>query len=109
MSISLQASPTTTAQRGEATIQPAYFTSSIFVKALREDIQSLANIFSERYYKGLDTVPESSDLRPFALFKELWIEMGWQWLHLKILEPRARESFLYTVLRLFAGMCIAFP
>lgn len=103
MSISLQLSPSTSAQRGEATVQPAYFTSSAFVDALRDDLQTLVKIYSEKYNEHLNTPRQVNDIKPFGLFKEVWSGLGWQWLHLKILEPRARESFLSTVLRLFIG------
>ena len=116
MSLSLQPTPSSAAQRGAASIQPAYFTSSLFVDALREDISQLSDVYSHRYRLAFlsgnnDSASTSgsssndSGLRPFGLFKEVWMEQGWQWLHLKMLEPRARETFVSVVLRTFLGQC----
>ena len=87
------------AGRGDVSIQPAYFTSSLFVNPLREDIADLVQEFDQQ----LKFRPEA---RPFAVFKSLWVEHGWSWLHLKVLEPRAREMFLDVVLRLFLGVLL---
>ncbi|EIN14051.1 hypothetical protein PUNSTDRAFT_56854 [Punctularia strigosozonata HHB-11173 SS5] len=90
--------PATTASRGEIALQPSYFTSSLYVHAIREDIERLVRLFSARYLS-------SPGLGPFALFKQLWVEEGWCWLHLKVLEYRARDTFLATTLRLFSERC----
>ncbi|KAH8119947.1 hypothetical protein DFH11DRAFT_1557421 [Phellopilus nigrolimitatus] len=104
MALTLNAAPSSAAPRGDATVQPAYFTSSLFVDALRVDVRELARVFTEDYSNAatnartaIGTVP----LKPFALFKAAWIRLGWQWLHLKVFEPRARETFVNVVLRLF--------
>lgn len=105
MDQTLQIAPSSSAPRGEVAIQPTYFTSSLFIDALRADVRELERIFSRTYH----TEPDGSDgtdkgtREPFKLFKELWRSLGWQWLHLKVLEPRARESFLNDVLRIFLG------
>ncbi|OCB87846.1 hypothetical protein A7U60_g4980 [Sanghuangporus baumii] len=106
MSQTLQVAPSSGASRGEVAIQPAYFTSSLFVDALRADIRELERIFSRTYHTHLDELVESNGantrtLEPFILFKQLWSRLGWQWLHLKVLEPRARETLLNAVLRVF--------
>ncbi|KAL5533999.1 hypothetical protein ACEPAG_459 [Sanghuangporus baumii] len=106
MSQTLQVAPSSGASRGEVAIQPAYFTSSLFVDALRADVRELERIFSRTYHAQLDELVDSNGantktLKPFILFKQLWLHLGWQWLHLKVLEPRARETFLNTVLRVF--------
>ena len=87
------------AGRGDLSIQPSYFTSSLFVNPLREDLCNLAQEFD----KQLKAQPEA---KPFHIFKHIWIEQGWSWLHLKILEPRARAMFLSVTLRLFLGMLV---
>jgi hypothetical protein len=86
--------PASTASRGEIALQPSYFTSSLYVETLREDIGDLIKIFLGRFRPLFD-------LRPFALFQEIWLEEGWSWLHLKALESRARDIFLQVTLRLF--------
>ncbi|KAH9937044.1 uncharacterized protein B0H18DRAFT_1081338 [Fomitopsis serialis] len=65
------------AVRGDITLQPSYFTSSL-------------------YY--VETWPPT---QPFALFKRLWSDQGWCWLHLKVLDARARETFVNVTERLF--------
>ncbi|KAK0506277.1 hypothetical protein EDD18DRAFT_1122743, partial [Armillaria luteobubalina] len=87
----MSVAPTTT---GRLCLQPAYFTSSVYVNAVREDIASLVKSFEEQY-------SNSSQSCPFKLFKEIWCSQGWQWLHLKIFDPRGRDAFLHTTLRLF--------
>ncbi|KAK0205735.1 hypothetical protein IW262DRAFT_671015 [Armillaria fumosa] len=74
----MSVAPTTT---GRLCLQPSYFTSSVYVNAVRDDIAILSC--------------------PFKLFKEIWCSQGWQWLHLKIFDPRGRDAFLHTTLRLF--------
>lgn len=102
----LHVAPSSAAPRGDLAVQPAYFTSSLFVDALRADVRELERVFSKHYYAQLKTQSDSDapPVKPFALFKLLWKSLGWQWLHLKVLEPRARESFVSVVLRLFLGM-----
>lgn len=41
--------------------------------------------------------------QPFAYFKQVWKDLGWPWLHFKVLDGRARETFIRTVLRCFSG------
>ena len=120
MSLSLQPTPSASTQRGVLSIQPAYFTSSLFIDALRTDIQQLASVFSLRYQVAFlvsdgARLPEPTSSSssggcssPFTLFKELWEEYGWNLLHLKVLEIRARETFISVVLRSFLGQCSLF-
>lgn len=86
-----------TTNRGEPRLQPNYFSSSIFVKAFRDDITSLIHTYHETYAK--DQSPE-----PFSLFKQLWVSLGWKLVHLKITENRARDAFLEAVCRMFLGV-----
>ncbi|KAI0669784.1 hypothetical protein C8Q78DRAFT_144601 [Trametes maxima] len=84
--------PEPSVSRGDITIQPSYFTSSLYVNPLREDISTLIRAFSVQCEKTM---------RPFELFKQLWIEQGWSWLHLRIHDGRARQSFIKVTERLF--------
>ncbi|KAI0375113.1 hypothetical protein BV20DRAFT_985413 [Pilatotrama ljubarskyi] len=84
--------PEPSASRGEVALQPSYFTSSLYVDALREDISGLINSFSKQYNEAI---------RPFELFKKIWVDQGWSWLHLRIFGGRSRQAFLRTTQRLF--------
>ncbi|EMD42149.1 hypothetical protein CERSUDRAFT_42273, partial [Gelatoporia subvermispora B] len=85
--------PAPSATRGEITLQPSYFTSSLYVYPFREDLFDLILRFSECYaiHPG----------QPFAVFKKLWSDYGWCWLHFKVFDSRAREAFIKTTERLF--------
>jgi hypothetical protein len=89
--------PGPSASRGEITLQPTYFTSSLYVNPCRQDFAALIQKFTEKY---LETSPKL----PFALFKSVWSELGWSWLHFKVFDARARDSFLHVTLRIFCGM-----
>ena len=82
--------------RGELILQPNYFTSSIYVKALRHDI----SILILRYH---ETYSQSASSTPFSLFKSLWLNQGWNCLHFKVFDDRSRRTFLDITLRLFIG------
>ncbi|KAI0348534.1 hypothetical protein BDW22DRAFT_1424690 [Trametopsis cervina] len=172
--------PAPSVTRGDITLQPAYFTSSLFVDPLRGDIAKLVQNFTQAYLQGhvavrsvngersaagmgpdenvsmqvtgeggrtatatnrsFETtpsadatqsnstlvpiatsvlgmadespatggrsssaeVPASLHPQPFELFKQLWRTQGWSWLHLRVFDGRARESFVTVVLRLFS-------
>jgi hypothetical protein len=81
--------------RGNVALQPSYFTSSVYVKALREDITTLVHNFHEQY--------KEDNTKPFALFKTLWNAQGWKWMHFKVFDSRTRETFLNVTVRLFLG------
>ncbi|KAF5385468.1 hypothetical protein D9757_005420 [Collybiopsis confluens] len=81
------------AGRGDVILQPSFFTSSLYVNPLREDIRSLIHAYHEAYAKS----PE----KPFALFKAVWLAQGWQWLHFRVFDDRSREAFIKVSLRLF--------
>lgn len=76
-------------------VQPAYFTSNLYVNAIRDDLMTLSHKYIQRY-----TVDSS---KPFQLFKDLWKGEGWKWLQFKVFDPRAREAFLDVTLRIFLG------
>lgn len=92
--------------RGETTIQPAYFTSSLFINALRDDIDLLITSYLQSF---ANTDNREVIFNPYKTFKDVWKSFGWQWLHLKVIESRARDSFLSSVLRLFLGRSSTFP
>ncbi|KAF7306775.1 GH16 domain-containing protein [Mycena indigotica] len=79
--------------RGQVNLQPSYFTSSIYVKALRADISTLVFNFHESYARD--------NANPFGTFKSLWEAQGWKWLHFRVFDNRARETFLNVTMRLF--------
>ncbi|KAG6832270.1 hypothetical protein H0H92_003503 [Tricholoma furcatifolium] len=86
--------PAPSGARGEVILQPSYFSSSVFVKAVRDDITTLIHSYHEKYTK-------SSHAQPFALFKNLWCTQGWKWIHLIFFDDRPREMFLNIIHRLF--------
>ncbi|KZT57862.1 hypothetical protein CALCODRAFT_433621 [Calocera cornea HHB12733] len=89
--------PTTIVRGAPPALQPYYFTASLFVEPLRADIADLLAKFKDAVTARPD--PES----PFQLFKRLWIETGWKWVHLLVLEERGRKTFIGTVERCFLG------
>jgi hypothetical protein len=89
-------SPGSSAQRGDISVQPEYYTSSLFVEPLRRDLHRLIAQYSAGY-------AESHYPHPFQAFKSLYYELGWNWLHLRELERRARSVFLQTVMRIILG------
>ena len=88
--------PSPSAGRGEVVLQPNYFTSSVYVKALRDDLSTLILKYHEAY-------SQSASDKPFAIFKKVWLDMGWHWLHFKVFDSRSRQTFLEVTLRLFFG------
>jgi len=88
--------PASSASRGELILQPNYFTSSVYVKALRHDISILILKYHEIY-------SQSASGTPFNLFKGLWLGQGWNWLHFKVFDDRSRQTFLDITFRLFLG------
>ncbi|KAF9462096.1 hypothetical protein BDZ94DRAFT_1309924 [Collybia nuda] len=86
--------PAPSASRGEVILQPIYFTSSLFVTALRDDITNLILAYHDQYTKTQPT-------QPFTLFKSLWSSQGWKWIHFMVFDSRTRPTFLDVVMRLF--------
>lgn len=91
--------PTSSAKKGEIALQPAYFTSSLFVDAFRADVAQLVASVAEVWTRQAEQGSQVE--QPFAKFKEVWHLQGWPWLHVHVLEARARERFLGVVMRLF--------
>lgn len=89
--------PSPSASRGEVVLQPAYFTSSVYVNPLRNDIMDLIHAYHDLYHKSQPVT------KPFALFKRIWEEKGWNWMQFKVLDHRSRETFLNVTMRLFLG------
>jgi hypothetical protein len=94
----MQPAPSPSAGRGDAVLQPAYFTSVLYVRPLRDDISTLIEDFRNHFAQRDPTIS------PFSVFKQLWVLKGWKWLHFKVLDNRARQRFLLVTLRLFLGM-----
>ena len=85
--------------RGAAPLlQPSYYASSLFVDPMRDDINRLLVVFVTAYAKE-PLEPE----KPFELFKTIWKDQGWDLVHLKVLDARARPVFVSNVTRLFIG------
>jgi hypothetical protein len=91
--------PSPSSKKGDVVLQPAYFTSSLFVDALREDITGLITAVSEKWAR----TPEALSQQPFATFKAIWHSQGWPWMHIHVLDARSRDRFIAVVLRLFLG------
>lgn len=91
----IQSAPSS-ASRGDVVLQPIYFTSSIYVKAFRDDLSTLILRYHEAYSQG-------GSLKPFALFKTIWTMLGWHWLYFKVFDSRSRKTFLEVTVRLFLG------
>lgn len=88
--------PTHTTPRGQVVLQPTYFTCSLFVDPAREDINHLIHVYAERYARS----PPS---QPFLLFKDIWNNEGWTWLHFKVFDARSRDAFLKVTMQLLSG------
>lgn len=95
--MSIHAAPASSTSRGDLVLQPNYFTSSVYVKALRDDISTLVLRYHEAYNQPGVT-------QPFALFKTVWSDMGWNWLQFRVFDSRSRHTFLEVTTRLFLGM-----
>jgi hypothetical protein len=93
----MKAGPSLSVKRGSTVLDPGYFTSQAYVERLRGDIVALTDEFEKQYRELEDKT------KPFTLFKDIWQEQGWSWLHLRFTENRGRESFLKVSLRLFLG------
>ncbi|KAF9076118.1 hypothetical protein BDP27DRAFT_1313924 [Rhodocollybia butyracea] len=85
--------PFTSAGRGDITLQPAFFTSSLYVNPFRDDIRTLIHAYHELY--------SQSPQKPFALFKAIWRTQGWEWLHFKVFDSPSREALVNVSHRLF--------
>jgi len=86
--------PSPSASRGGITVQPSYFTSSLYIHPLRDDILHLIQVYTEQYIQTQPT-------QPFALFKTIWNGLGWTWMHFKVFDSRSRDTFLKVTMRLF--------
>ena len=92
----MEVAPSSSASRGDVVLQPTYFTSSIYVNLFRGDLSTLILKYHEAY-------SHAGTLKPFLLFKVVWMSMGWHWLHFKIFDNRSRQTFLEVTIRLFLG------
>lgn len=90
--------PTPSIPRGaEPSLQGFYYTSSPFVTALREDVDTLLSAYTHAYANE-PFEPE----KPFELFKNIWKGLGWNYAHLTCVDAK-RPTFLSTVGRCFVG------
>ncbi|VDC01898.1 unnamed protein product [Peniophora sp. CBMAI 1063] len=126
--------PARSGNPGELALQPSFFTSSLFVEPLREDISSLLSAFSgalhadsQGFHHGVPTAVATSsagspdagpdgqpptsaaslNAEPFSVFKRIWEEQGWAMLHWKAFDSRSRHSFVRVVCRLFLERTLA--
>ena len=76
-------------------MQPTYFTSSLYVDSCREDIETLVQEFSQKCHEN--------PVHSFSLFKSIWVSSGWKWMHFKVFDAYARNTFLRVTIRLFMG------
>lgn len=95
----MSTAPEPSASRGEITLQPSYFTSSLYVNPLRQDLTALIDLFTKQF---------DGTTRPFDLFKKLWTDQGWCWLHLRVHDGRARQTFVATTERIFMGTSLGY-
>ena len=88
--------PSPSASRGGITVQPSYFTSSLYIHPLRDDIIHLIQVYTHHYVG-------TPSAQPFTLFKTIWNGLGWTWMHFKVFDSRSRDMFLKVTMRLFLG------
>ncbi|KXN83873.1 hypothetical protein AN958_00953 [Leucoagaricus sp. SymC.cos] len=93
--LGMQPAPSPSAGRGDVVIQPAFFTSGLYVQPLRDDVSTLTEQFREQYSQRDPVVS------PFSIFKLLWRSEGWKWFHFKVFDDRARETFILVTTRIF--------
>jgi len=98
ITVDMQPVPAPSAGRGDVVLQPAFFTSVLYVQPFREDVSTLTKQFRERYSK------RDLAVSPFSVFKQLWRSEGWKWLHFKVFDDRARGTFLLVTARIFLGL-----
>ncbi|KAG8862977.1 hypothetical protein FRB96_000397 [Tulasnella sp. 330] len=93
----IQLAPAPSQGRGATALAllPIYYSSESFVEPLRADVSALLNTFASNFSKG------ASLPFPFTLFKTIWKENGWNFMHLKCTESKSRVAFLETVFRVF--------
>jgi hypothetical protein len=94
----MQPAPSPSTGRGDVVLQPAFFTSILYVQPLRDDVSTLTDQFRKQYFL------RDSAISPFSVFKQLWRSQGWKWLHFRVFDDRARETFLLVTTRIFVGM-----
>lgn len=91
--------PAPSPSHADPTLQPSYFTSSLYTEALRQDIVDFVTAFHEQF------VARNESETPFAAFKRVWRAQRWHLLHFRVFDDRARERFLNVTCRVFLGEC----
>lgn len=90
--------PTPSIPRGaEPSLQAFYYHSSLFISALREDIDLLLTTYAHAY-----ACEAFEPEKPFELFKSIWKSLGWNYAHLVCVDAK-RPTFVSTVGRCFVG------
>ena len=90
----MSVAPDPSASRGSIALQPSYFTSSLYIQPLRQDLADLISLYATQI---------EAAVHPFELFKQLWTGQGWFWLHTRVHDGRARQTFVSTTERVFIG------
>jgi len=75
-----------------------YYTSEVFVTALRDDIKVLLAAFEAAWAAQKDA---AGDVLPYHVFKDVWKQTGWIYIHLSITEPALRHDWARLVYRGF--------
>ncbi|GJJ14248.1 hypothetical protein Clacol_008512 [Clathrus columnatus] len=90
--------PTPSIPRGsEPSLQGYYYTSSLFISSLQQDINALLTTYAHAYARD-PFEPE----KPFELFKSTWKTLGWNYAHLRCVDAK-RPVFVGVVGRCFVG------
>ncbi|KDQ19903.1 hypothetical protein BOTBODRAFT_51276 [Botryobasidium botryosum FD-172 SS1] len=93
--------PTTQLYRTLPLLQPFYYSSSLFVDPVKQDIDNLLTAFTGDYTAGAADAASTVLAKPFPHFKSIWKAQKWDYAHLLVLDPRGRIAFVDTVTRLF--------
>lgn len=64
---------------------------------MKEDIEHLTRLFSEQF-------EQTKPAQPFTLFKTVWQDLRWPYLHFRVFDARGRDAMIKVVLRLFLGV-----
>ncbi|KAF8323265.1 hypothetical protein DL93DRAFT_670915 [Clavulina sp. PMI_390] len=87
-------------------LQGAFYSSSLFVDPLRQDIDDLLRAFVDRCKVALSN---KEDPKPFRWYKEIWVRQKWDFFHLRCIQNPSRKSFLEVTFRCFLGSLPLIP
>ncbi|KAG0150903.1 hypothetical protein CROQUDRAFT_37498 [Cronartium quercuum f. sp. fusiforme G11] len=71
-----------------------YFTSEPFIAHARSDIDHLLN----HYHHQLINKPTNG---PFLTFKSIYLNLGWSYIHLAVVDPALRKQWFNSIVRIF--------